>query len=260
MAPGSIQELFGLRFVADASIADVAAEIVAEAPRAAGWRCVVTPNVDHLVRYDRNAGEAAVAARSTWVLPDGMPIVWASRLVGRPLRGRLTGSDLFGTLWPMLASGRVPVVAIASTPAVAERLEATHGAVTTFVPELYEVSDEAAVTQIRDWIDTAVRETVARIVVIGVSMPKHHQLADRLWIHWAGRDDLPIVMLLGASADLALGLTRRAPRWMQRAGLEWLFRLALEPRRLARRYLVDDVRFAGLLWREWRAMRAGNRH
>jgi N-acetylglucosaminyldiphosphoundecaprenol N-acetyl-beta-D-mannosaminyltransferase len=258
MAPGTTQELFGLRFVADASIADVAAEIVAEARRTTGWRCVVTPNVDHLVRYERHPAEAAVAARATWVLPDGMPIVWASRLLGRPLRGRLTGSDLFGSLWPMLASGRVPVVAIASTSAVAERLASTHRAVTTLVPDLYDVSDEVAVTEIRDWIDTAVRETGARVVVIGVSMPKHHQLADRLWRHWAGQDDLPIVMLLGASADLALGLNRRAPAWMQKAGLEWLFRLGLEPRRLAKRYLVDDVRFVALLWREWRlARRAG---
>ena len=63
------------------------------------------------------------------------------------------------------------------------------------------------------------------------------------------------MLLLGASPDFTLGLTRRAPEWMQRYGLEWIYRLGLEPRRLAKRYLVDDVAFLPLVWREWRASR-----
>jgi N-acetylglucosaminyldiphosphoundecaprenol N-acetyl-beta-D-mannosaminyltransferase len=62
-------------------------------------------------------------------------------------------------------------------------------------------------------------------------------------------------MLVGASPDFAVGLAKRAPRWMQRLGVEWLHRLAGDPRRLAKRYLVDDVAFVRLVWREWRARR-----
>jgi N-acetylglucosaminyldiphosphoundecaprenol N-acetyl-beta-D-mannosaminyltransferase len=250
------QRLFGLDFVSDATIDAVADAVVRAATGpATGWRCVVTPNVDHLVRYDRNPREAEAARHACVVLPDGMPIVWASRLLGRPLKMRLAGSDLFGALWSRLAASSVPTVVVASRAEVADRLRESHAQAQTLVPVQFDVGDEPAVTSVIDWIDEAVARG-GRVVIVGVSMPKHHLIANRLRERWADlTDDIPIVLLMGASADLSLGLARRAPRWMQRFGLEWLFRLALEPRRLARRYLVDDMKFMRLLGREWRATR-----
>ena len=253
-----VQRLFGLDFVGDSTIPDVADALVAEALVTADeWRCLVTPNVDHLVRYERIESEAATARHATMLLPDGMPIVWASRLLRRPLAGRLAGSDLMGELWTRLADRDIPAVVVASTREVADGLAALHPRVRTLVPPYFDVADEAAVQSIIDWIDGAVEAIGARFVVVGVSMPKHHLIANRLRQRWAGRyTGSPTVLLLGASPDLFLGLTPRAPRWMQRTGLEWLFRLVREPRRLARRYLVDDLLFVKLVFREWRTTRS----
>jgi UDP-N-acetyl-D-mannosaminuronic acid transferase (WecB/TagA/CpsF family) len=91
-------------------------------------------------------------------------------------------------------------------------------------------------------------------------MPKHHLIASRLHERWRGAfAGRPTVLLLGQAPEFAVGLVRRAPPWMQRSGLEWVWRLADDPRRLAKRYLVDDVGFLRLFWREWRSNASGRR-
>ena len=252
----STQRLFGLDFVSDSTIEEVAEMLLAGAATPSeGWQCVVTPNVDNLVRYERYPEEAAVGRLATLVLPDGMPIVWASRLLRRPLRERLAGSDLFAALWPELAERGVPAVVVASGPEVAARLRAEHPTARVVEAPWFDVGDHVAVDALVAEVDAACREVGARFLFLGVAMPKHHLLAGRLAERWQGWPGSPVVVLMGASAGLYLGLTKRAPAWMQRAGLEWLHRLALDPRRLARRYLVDDPRFLRILWREWRGSR-----
>ena len=96
-----------------------------------------------------------------------------------------------------------------------------------------------------------IAEVQPEFVVIGIGFPKQQRLALGLMSRLdAAGSDLPIFMLLGGSLDMHVGRVRRAPTWIQRAGLEWLFRFALEPRRLFRRYFVTDMRFFGLLARE----------
>jgi N-acetylglucosaminyldiphosphoundecaprenol N-acetyl-beta-D-mannosaminyltransferase len=221
------------------------------------WRCVVTPNVDHLVRYRKHPSERATADHAWMVLPDGMPIVWASRLLGRPLTGRLTGADLFAAMWPRVVERQAPAVVVASSDVVADRLGAEH--VGCIVPPMFAVDDEPTVDRLLDEIEQRLDQLEAQFLVVGVSMPKHHLIANRLRDRWQGEDrPRPVVLLLGASPDFALGLTPRAPEWMQRTGLEWVHRLVLDPRRMAKRYLVDDVAFVGLVWREWRNTRSAS--
>lgn len=260
--PGTIadlptQRLFGLPFVSDGSIDDVA-EALLGAPTGSGWRCVVTPNVDHVVRYARVELEAQVARDATVVLPDGMPIVWSSRLLGRPLRSRLAGSDLFSALWPRLGAAGTPTVVVASSDEVLAGLRAEHPTVRGIVPPFFATDDAAAVEAVVDDVVAACDEVSASFLFVLVSMPKHHLLAHHLRRRWADRPGpVPVVLLLGASGEFHLGLIARAPAWMQRFGLEWLHRLLGDPRRMARRYLVEDPRFVGLLWQEWRAGRRG---
>jgi N-acetylglucosaminyldiphosphoundecaprenol N-acetyl-beta-D-mannosaminyltransferase len=250
-APLRVEHLFGLDFVADASINDIV-ELLLEEPPRNGWNCVVTPNVDHLVRYERFAEEAEAARHSTLVLPDGMPIVWASRILGRRLAGRLTGADLFAALWPRLVEAGTPTVVVASSAKVAARMQASNQAVHCLVPPQFDVGDHEQLDSIADWVAERSRAYHARFVVIGVSMPKHHRIANRLRARLDGVDAPPTVLLLGASPDFALGLTPRAPSWMQRLGIEWVHRLLLDPRRLAKRYLIDDAAFLRLVLRERR--------
>lgn len=259
------QHLFGLDFVADATVAEVNASLLLwRAEHPGSWRCVVTPNVDHLVRYERHPSERDVGRTAGIVLPDGMPIVWAGRLLRRPLRARLAGSDLFSDLWPRLVGAKVPTVVVASSHEVAQGLGAEHPRLRCVTPGFFDAGDAVAVTALVDEIAVACADLGAQFCIVGLSMPKHHLLAARLRERWTGGSggsdgarstDPPVVLLLGASPELYLGLTRRAPSWMQRSGLEWLFRFVQEPRRLAKRYFVDDVRFIRILVRERRESR-----
>lgn len=249
------RHLFGCDFVTGVDI-DELVELLIDLPDddRRSWSCTVTPNVDHLVRYDAHPDEYEVARHATLLLPDGMPIVWASRWLDEPLERRLAGSDLFAGLWPRLAAADTPTVVVASNDEVAGRLAAEHPGARCIVPPMFDVSDEVAVEQLVDRIVETCAEIDAWYLFIGVSMPKHHLLAARLRERWAGQVS-PHVLLLGASADFYLGISKRAPEWMQRSGTEWLHRLASDPRRMARRYLIDDPHFVRLVWRERRARR-----
>jgi N-acetylglucosaminyldiphosphoundecaprenol N-acetyl-beta-D-mannosaminyltransferase len=259
------EHLFGLDFVADATIDDLVDALVDEAQRddaaggGRGWRSVVTPNVDHLVRYRRDPAEEAVARDAMLVLPDGMPVVWASRLLKRPLATRLPGSDLFPVLWPRLAREGIPAVVVAPSDEVARLLEAEHPGARCVVPPFFAADDPAQVDAVVDAAAEAVQAIGARLVFVAISVSKTHVVAARMQARWSATVDgpgpWPVVLLVGASPEFHLGIVERAPAWAQRAGLEWLYRLAKEPRRMARRYLVDDVLFLRLVWDEWRSSR-----
>jgi N-acetylglucosaminyldiphosphoundecaprenol N-acetyl-beta-D-mannosaminyltransferase len=187
------------------------------------------------------------------VLPDGAPIVWVSSLAGVPLGSRVTGSGVFCELWPRLADDRVPVVAVVADHEVGRRLERENPATSVIVPPLFDVDDDAAVERVVDEIVERTAATRTAFVVLGVSMPKHHRLARELCTRRLPEGcEYPAVLLLGASAEFYTGLRRRAPVVLRRLGLEWLHRLATEPRRMARRYLIDDAKFVPIAAREVR--------
>jgi N-acetylglucosaminyldiphosphoundecaprenol N-acetyl-beta-D-mannosaminyltransferase len=148
----------------------------------------VVVNVDKLVKASRDEGLRRIINDRALVNVDGMPVVWASRLSGKPLRERVAGVDLFEA--PMRRSSG------------------------------------------RGWRDG----------------------------YWqgeaeAGNDAYPFAMGVGGTFDVAVGRVKRAPRWMQRAGLEWFYRFLQEPRRMFRRYFIEDMAFIWLLIREAAQMR-----
>jgi len=249
-----VQHIFGLDFVTEATIDDVARALLDSTGRDA-WSSVVTPNVDHLVRYERNPDERTVGQAASVVLPDGAPIVWASKLLGVPLSGRLTGSDLFSRLWPLLAAEERSVLAIVGSDLIADRLRAELASVATIVPPMFDVTDRDALVLLADEVVAHANRVPTDFVVIGVSMPKHHALAAELMSRPVPPTGAPMLLLLGASAEFHVGVQIRAPHWMRRAGLEWVHRLVKNPRGMAKRYLVDDVAFARTVWREYRGRR-----
>jgi exopolysaccharide biosynthesis WecB/TagA/CpsF family protein len=253
------QNLFGLNFVDERSIG-VVADTMLESPPAheSGWLVVVTPNVDHLIRYATSPADRRVAEHAAIVLPDGSPVIWASRLLGCPVHTRLTGTDLFATLWPRLVGNRQPVVVVAANNAVATALHAIHPGARCIVAPQFDADNRVAIVELAGRIQAEVAATGAQHVLLGVAMPKHHRLCAAL-TEFVAPAPAVWVLLLGAAAEFHIGTRRRAPKWMQRSGLEWLHRLACDPRRMARRYLVDDLAFFPLVWREWREIRRHRR-
>jgi N-acetylglucosaminyldiphosphoundecaprenol N-acetyl-beta-D-mannosaminyltransferase len=207
---------------------------------------VFTPNVDHVVLADRDERLRAAYARADLSLCDGQPLRWTSPLLGLRLPEKVSGSDLFLPLMRHAARRRWRVYLLGGAPGVAdaagERLAREEGV------EVVGVSAaEVGIDPLADEAEVAARVAAARpdLVAVCLGAPKGELWVDRV------RERLrpAVAVQLGASMDFYVGRARRAPRWMQRAGLEWAHRLAREPRRLARRYLLQDPAFAIILLR-----------
>ena len=217
-------------------------------------RVVVTPNVDHLVKLHRTADPAVTAAyrAADLTLADGTPVVAASRWFGSPVPERVPGSDLVPALLASAtAEHPLTVFLLGAGPGVAE-VAANHVArdwphaevVGTHCPPLGFERDDAENARILALLDAARPD----VLVVGLGFPKQEK-----WVH-AHRDRLACgtALCVGATIDFLAGNVARAPRWLGRVGLEWVFRLGLEPRRLAGRYANDLIHFPRVLWKEWR--------
>jgi N-acetylglucosaminyldiphosphoundecaprenol N-acetyl-beta-D-mannosaminyltransferase len=209
----------------------------------------VVVNVDKIVKFQCDLELRAAILDCDLINADGQPIVWASRLLQEPLKERVTGIDLFEALVrrcaarglrPYLLGARQEVV-----ERVAEILRAKH-------PNLqfaglrngYWSKDE------EPKVVAGIKAAHPDVLFVAMSSPKKEiflrKWKDELWV--------PFVMGVGGTFDVVAGLVKRAPVWMQRCGLEWFYRLAQEPRRLWRRYLVEDMAFVRLFFREWCAL------
>jgi N-acetylglucosaminyldiphosphoundecaprenol N-acetyl-beta-D-mannosaminyltransferase len=205
----------------------------------------VVVNVDKIVKADRNPEIRAVVNSCDLVNVDGQIVVWASRLLGKPIKERVAGIDLMVRLLAEAAKRSYRLYFLGARKDVVECV----------VHEVRRRFPGAEIVGWRDGYFTAaeeldVAEEIARarpdILFVAITSPKKELFLAR----WKDRIQAPFVMGVGGSFDVVAGLVRRAPRWMQHAGLEWLFRLIQEPRRMWRRYLVEDVRFLWLLARE----------
>jgi len=218
--------------------------ILAWATDAPTGRYVCFSPADHLARAHREPAFAQVLRGADLVVPDGMGVVWALRLLGCRQVRRVYGPD--ATLLVLAAAERaaVPVGFYGAAPETLARLTA---AVRARFPELriaYALSPPfRPLTAEEDEVVTrAVNASGARILFVGLGTPKQEY-----WMA-AHRGRIRAVMLgVGAAFDFLAGTKPQAPHWMMRAGLEWLFRLCTEPRRLWRRYLINNLRFVMLV-------------
>jgi N-acetylglucosaminyldiphosphoundecaprenol N-acetyl-beta-D-mannosaminyltransferase len=204
---------------------------------------VVTPNVDHWRRLSRDAAFVELYRQADLIVADGMPLVWASRLHGTPLPERVAGSSLISTLSAAAAERGRSIYLLGGAPGTAEaagaelrRRSPNLRIVGWCCPEFGFEKDDAAMAKMAADLKAAHPD----IVYVGLGSPKQEVVAMRLRPHlpqawWLG---------IGASFSFLSGHVPPAPRWMRRTGLEWIHRLVKEPRRLARRYLIEDLPFA----------------
>jgi N-acetylglucosaminyldiphosphoundecaprenol N-acetyl-beta-D-mannosaminyltransferase len=205
-----------------------------------GW--VITPNLDHLRSYRRRPELREHFHTADLVLADGMPLVWASRLQATPLPERVAGSDLIWSLSREAAHRGASVYLVGGNPGSAE---AAADVLQEAAPGLEVAGAHSPPMGFLDDADER-RRTEAEvaagdpdIVYVGLPLDKQVELIPPL------RRRLPRAWFLGLgiSFSFVCGEVRRAPAWMRASGLEWVHRLAQEPRRLARRYLVEGAPF-----------------
>ena len=254
------RHLFGLDFVDATSLEPVIDALMSGQTQPTRWDrvpVVVTPNVDQLVHLDRRTDTVSseLIHSAVMVLPDGQPVVWASRWLGRPLGARLAGSTLVHEMWPRIVAKGARSVVIASSERVAALVDADGGHCHAIVAPLIRLDDRAGLDAFVDTCAAFIDEVDAEFVFVTLGYPKQcHIIAGLL-------DRLPsspttTFLAVGASFDMHYGLMRRAPQWVQRFGMEWAFRLMQEPRRLFRRYLIDDPSFFRIVTRENRRLRS----
>lgn len=234
--------LLGLDF-ADMDVAAAAAYLAARDP-AAPFASVITPNADHLVRLHHQPELRPIYDAAALRLLDSRVVAGIARLLGLAVPRVCPGSDLSALLVHHLAPGeRVTVIGLraAHLPALRERLQ--YADIAHHDPPMGFARDPAA---LGNAIAFAIAHP-ARFTFLAVGSPGQEALAHAI----AGsRRAHGIGLCIGAALDFLVGAQRRAPRVMQRAGLEWLHRLAQDPQRLAARYLRDDPLVLALLARE----------
>jgi len=208
----------------------------------------VVVNVDKLVKARRDPQLRQVINDCALVNVDGMPVVWASRLLGKPLKERVAGVDLFEALMARAARMGWRVFLLGAKEEVVSRV---HGAYQLKYPGLCIAGHRNGywAPQEEEQVVEQIAQARADILFVAISSPKKEQFLAR---HQA-RMRVPFAMGVGGTFDVAAGQVKRAPRWMQRCGLEWFYRFLQEPRRMFRRYFIEDMAFFGMLAREmWR--------
>lgn len=222
-----------------------------------GW--VITPNLDHLRRVERDVQFAGFFRQADLVVADGMPLIWAARLQGTPLPGRVAGSSMIWSLTAAAAAEGRSIFLLGGDPGTAEAAGAVlqtryPGLIVagTACPPVGFEKDSGEMKTLRRQLAAASPD----IVFVALGSPKQERLIAQI------RDELPRAWWLGVgiSFSFVCGKVKRAPVWMQKIGLEWVHRLVQEPRRLAKRYLIDDLPFAFVLFASalWHRFRRSN--
>lgn len=201
----------------------------------------VVVNVDKVIKLSKSPTLRQIILDCDLVNADGMPIVWASKLLGQPLKERVAGVDLFVALVERAAQDGWPIYLLGAEPAIVERVK------TRFQSRYPNLQ----IAGYRDgyWTDDQEHEVIdkvcssgAKLLFVAIGSPKKEILLSAI----QARGVIPFSMGVGGSFDVVAGKVKRAPIWMQRSGLEWFYRFAQEPHRLFKRYFVDAFRFAGI--------------
>lgn len=202
----------------------------------------VSINASKLVALKRQKELREIVERCELINADGQSVVWASRLLGDPLPERVAGIDLMKALVELAEENGYRIFILGARSEVLktaiENLRAQHPRLEIAGSHHGYFTDEQSPE-----IAAQIRAARADILFVAITSPRKEQ-----WLGEYGQElNVPLVMGVGGSIDVVAGIARRAPRMWQRAGMEWLYRLAQEPRRLARRYLITNTQFIALV-------------
>jgi N-acetylglucosaminyldiphosphoundecaprenol N-acetyl-beta-D-mannosaminyltransferase len=209
---------------------------------------VVTPNVDHVVIAENDDRLRAAYAGAMLSLVDGMPLIWASKLLGARLPEKISGSDLVKPLLRAASEAGLRVYLLGAAPGVGQK------AAQRLVGEIPGLAIAGVDSPPIGFDQDAGKEraTIEKmlaakpdIALVALGCPKQELLMSR----WCDMGICPVMIGIGASLDFIAGTVKRAPKWMSSIGLEWVFRIIQDPNRLAKRYLIQDMRIVGIFIR-----------
>jgi N-acetylglucosaminyldiphosphoundecaprenol N-acetyl-beta-D-mannosaminyltransferase len=210
---------------------------------------VVTPNAMHILSLQKDASFREIYRKAFLVVPDGVSLLWSANFLNTPLNGRVNGTDLFEQLCAIAADKGLKVFLLGGRTGAAEAareiLEARHPnlkIVGTHCPPYGFESQSAELALINVKIQAANPD----LLFVGLGAPKQEK-----WIAANYQQlSVPISVGIGVSFELVANMVSRAPVWMQKTGLEWLFRLIVEPGRLWKRYIIGNPLFIWLVLKQ----------
>lgn len=215
-------------------------------------RFVITPNVDHIVKFQKDIALQEAYKKASLVVTDGKPVVWAAKFLKVNIPETVPGSDLVPALFDHAQANNIPmtIYLLGAMPGVADRaktiIQTKWPVITvsgTFSPDFGFDKNPAMSASICEKINAC----GADLLVLGLGAPKQE-----LWVsRYAPQLSVKVALCVGATIDFIAGEKARAPLWMQNIGLEWLHRMLSEPKRLAKRYLIDAIVFPKLIIKEW---------
>ena len=203
-------------------------------------------NVDQLVKMKDSETFKEIIGKCDLVTADGTPVVWASRLFGKALPERVAGIDLFEALLPVAAKKGYRVYLLGAKE---ESLQAAKAEYLRRHPGLQIVGARNGYYKREDEPEIAadIKAKGAQLLFIAISSPKKEEFVDR---NREALANVPFILGVGGSFDIAAGFVKRAPGWMGKVGVEWLYRFAQEPKRMGRRYFIEDAAFLGMVAKE----------
>jgi N-acetylglucosaminyldiphosphoundecaprenol N-acetyl-beta-D-mannosaminyltransferase len=211
---------------------------------------VVTPNVDHLMKVQKDSVFREIYKGANLAVPDGAPLLWASKILGTPLKERVNGTDLFLETCALAATKGYSIFLLGGDPGFAEKagvmLKEKYPGLKVaghYGPEFGWEKDLSESVRVQKLITAS----NADILFVAMGAPRQE-----IWMGQFGPGcNVRVAFGIGGSFSILIGAIKRAPLWMRRSGLEWFWRMLFEPRRLYKRYLIDDMPFILLIARAW---------
>ncbi len=201
---------------------------------------VVTPNLDHIVLIERDALFREIYENADLVLTDGKPLLWIAKFQGTPIKEKVSGSDLFPRMCALAAEKEYKVYILGAAEGVADK--AANNLVNkypglniagTYSPPLGFENDHKEMESIIKKIN----DSEADILAVALGSPK----GEKFIYKYKEQLDVSLSISIGATIDFEAGNVKRAPKWMSEVGMEWLFRITQDPKRLVKRYWNDAI-------------------
>ena len=210
---------------------------------------VVTPNAQHVLSLQRDTDFRDIYDKAFLAVPDGVSLLWSAKFLKTPLNGRVNGTDLFEELSAVAEKKGLKIFLLGGRPGAAEAAKRTLQArhpnlkiVGTYCPPYGFESQPGELALINSKIKAAAPD----ILFVGLGAPKQEK-----WIYNNYQElGVPVSLGIGVSFELVADMVQRAPLWMQKWGLEWLFRLIVEPKRLWKRYVMGNPQFMWLVLKQ----------
>ncbi|KAB8330381.1 WecB/TagA/CpsF family glycosyltransferase [Scytonema tolypothrichoides VB-61278] len=212
---------------------------------------VFTPNVDHLIKLQEDPEFLQAYSISDYKVCDSQILLYASKFLGTPIKEKISGSDLFPAFYNYHKNNSdIKIFLLGAGMGIASKAQneinrktGRNIIVASYSPPFGFEKDEQECQNIINMINSS----GATVLVIGVGAPKQEK-----WVckYKSMLPHIKIFMALGATIDFEAGNLKRSPKWMSEVGLEWLFRILCEPKRLWKRYLIDDLPFLKLILKQ----------